>query len=179
MNRIFQKLDELNFLGFKIWEFSFRSLSRDYGWFFLFNIVLRHPVKMLRGLNRYRHFFKKPELNDTGDKIVANINRDKFIKKAETSPQKTLIGMGFCLRPLTSADQQHECPSERFSHDCFYRDTGKNHPACDVCAIKTMVNKVNKKGCSFNILTSALDVAKDIFVPTLKDRKYLLKKKRS
>ena len=59
MPQILDRLDERCFLGFPIWEFSFRSLLRQYGRTFLRDIVLRHPLRTLNGLLAYRRHFRQ------------------------------------------------------------------------------------------------------------------------
>lgn len=171
MYRILQKFDEKNFLGFKIWEFSLRSITRLYGWHFIMTVIVPHPLKTLKGLLNYRHYFSDKDFTECGE-MVSNIRADDFIEKTVSSPEHTLIAMGYCQRPIMSADTRQQCPSERFSHDCRYYDEDMIHPACHVCDIKRIVDRVKKIGCGFTIMTSAKDIAADIFIPSLKNRQY-------
>lgn len=168
---VLQKLDKKNFLGFQIWELSVRSLARAYGWFFIIKIAFPHPLKTIGALVKYRKFFQ--HLNPSiGENPISNINSNYFIERAIASRETTLVAMGYCQRPLKLPDQPQQCPSARFSHDCWYRDTNNIHAACLICDIKTIIDSVIKIGCDFNIMTSALDIAKDIFMPALTTRRY-------
>ncbi|HUX77601.1 MAG TPA: hypothetical protein VMY40_13295, partial [Anaerolineae bacterium] len=60
MPHILRTLDQRCFLGFSIWEFSFRSLPRLYGRIFVRDIALRHPLRTLTGLLAYRRFARHP-----------------------------------------------------------------------------------------------------------------------
>jgi aminoglycoside phosphotransferase family enzyme len=51
---LFERMDRAAFLGLDVWSFSVRSLSQAYGKEFLLRAVLRHPLRVLAGLWRYR-----------------------------------------------------------------------------------------------------------------------------
>jgi hypothetical protein len=59
MPHLLRQLDQRRFLGFPIWEFSFRSLPRLYGRIFVRDIALRHPVRTVQGMLAYRRFSRR------------------------------------------------------------------------------------------------------------------------
>ncbi len=58
MYGLLKRLDDAAFLGFRIWEFSFRSLRRRYALTFLHHIVLRHPANAIAGVSKYRRLVR-------------------------------------------------------------------------------------------------------------------------
>lgn len=58
-DKLFKRLDEERFLGFQVWEFAPKSLSREYGRAFLRKVVLRHPWQTLKGIFEYRRFLRR------------------------------------------------------------------------------------------------------------------------
>ena len=84
--------------------------------------------------------------------------------------------MGYCQRPLKAGDQPLNCPSKRFSHDCYfienYHQATQTPPACSICEIKPIAELVIQAGASFHIMTSAMDIARDIFLPTLERQRF-------
>jgi hypothetical protein len=171
MKRLLQKLDDVNALGFGIWEFAFNSLVRKYGWAFIFRIALPHPVRTLKALARYRYFFPR-DRGVLADKPVFNTTLEAFQKGMVKNRKKTLVAMGFCQRPIGTPEHPYICSSPRFSHDCSYYADDRNNAACTLCDIKKIVDRVKKIDCHFYIMTSAMDIAGDILLPTLRKAKY-------
>jgi hypothetical protein len=167
-------LDKINFLGIRIWDFAFRSLSREYSWLFLFKIILKYPLKSLKGLLVYRKFCNTID-QISPSKICSNISCQEFITKIKTDRSSLLVAMGYCQRPLKTDAQPLVCPSERFSHSCYFIETHHrvNHipSACSICEIKPIAEAAIKAGASFQIMTSARDITRDIFIPALDDKK--------
>jgi hypothetical protein len=90
------------------------------------------------------------------------------------------VGTGFCQKPLRMAGSAHDCPAGRFNHDCLYLsrlelNSGSKaqfHPACTDCPIGILGHAALKAGASFAVLTSALDIANDILLPTLEEQRF-------
>ncbi|MGQ9626860.1 MAG: hypothetical protein ACUVV0_08150 [Anaerolineae bacterium] len=84
-----------------------------------------------------------------------------FIRRAAGG--KLLVGMGFCQKPLS------ECPSGRFNHDCLYfsfKPSWRDIPSpCQGCAIRLFGELALGAGGTLYIMTSALDIAKDVLIP--------------
>jgi len=165
---LLSRLDASSFLGFRIWEFSFRSLGTEYGLTFLKDIVLRHPLKTLEGVLKYRSIFR--EGRDHGDvTLLFEGSEDDLVARLATARSQLLVAVGFCQKPL-----RPECPAGRANHDCAFLDQldlehadGLVHPACLQCEIKRLGCGALLAGASMYIMTSALDVARDVMIPSV------------
>jgi len=157
--RILAYLDRRAFLGFDLWEFSFLSFFRQYGWVFLSRVVIKHPVRTIRGFLKYRKW--RRGLADEGEIL--------FLSPKDSLPKVGkgwLVGLGFCLKPLGS------CPSGRFNHDCALIFSGKGARACQDCQIGLIGRRALASGASVYIMTSAKDVVYDMFLPMIEEGKY-------
>ncbi len=168
-------LDKINFLGIRIWDFGFLSLNREYSWFFLFKIIFKYPLKSLIGFLAYKKYCKS--INQISpQQIYSNISVDELMTQTRNNRSSLLVAMGYCQRPLKTDDQPQNCPSERFSHDCYFVENCHRKtqfpPACLICEMKPIAELTIKAGASFYIMTSALDIARDIFLPTLERERF-------
>jgi hypothetical protein len=174
MPRILNRLDERCFLGFPIWEFSFRSLSRQYGHAFLRDIVLRHPLRTLNGLLAYRRHIRqaRPEGGITSLYTGTEADLKQEIIQADGG---FLVALGFCQKPL--GESGAGCPAGRFNHVChvLVRDDlleiegvlRSLAPACRDCDLRTIGALALRAGATTYIMTSAADIARHLFIPTL------------
>ena len=141
-------------------EFSFNSLPQAYGRAFVRRIVLRHPLRMLRGLLAYRQALgaDRPEerlLFRDGQNGV-----DGFVKRIAADGGRLLVATGLCQKPLRMAGSAHDCPAGRFNHHCLYlsrlelnsRSKVQFPPACADCAIGILGRAALKAGASFAII---------------------------
>jgi len=149
----------------QVWEFSFKSLSREYGRAFLWKVVLRHPWRTLRGAFEYRRFLKRRRRKGGITHLFWEGEED-FLQKA-TAEEGILVGLGFCQKPF-------ECPSRRPNHSCLYLSTldldqGEEwpHPICRECKVAIMGKKALAAGANMYLMTSALDIACDVMIPSL------------
>jgi len=176
-------------------EFSLNSLSQGYGRAFVRRIVLRHPLRTLRGLLTYRQILgaHRPE-----ERLLFRDDEDEFVRRAAGDGERLLIGTGFCQKPLRLAPAQamagpcvplagpsavggtYDCPAGRFNHDCLYLSRLKLDstsevqfaPACADCSIRLLGLVALKAGASFAVLTSALDIANDVLLPALEEQRF-------
>jgi hypothetical protein len=179
MPQILDRLDERRFLGFPIWEFSFRSLSRQYGHTFLRDIVLRHPLRTLNGLLAYRRHFRQacPEGDITPLYTGTETDLKQEIIQADGG---LLVALGFCQKPL--GESGAGCPAGRFNHVCHVlarddvleiEDTSKRlPPACRDCDLRTIGTIALQAGATTYIMTSAADIARHLFIPTLERNRF-------
>ena len=170
---LLNSLDESSFLGLEIWEFSFRSLRRRYGFTFLSRIALRHPLKTITGVPRYRRLLG--ERGERGDITpLFPGSEGAFISRLGAGQRDLLVALGFCQKPLDPA-----CPAGRPNHDCLYLDgldlrAGKEfmHPACDQCKIREIGARALHAGANVHIMTSALDIAHDVMIPSIDHERF-------
>jgi hypothetical protein len=166
------RLDESSFLGFRTWEFSFRSLRRRYGLTFLGRVVLLHPLKTLTGIWRYRRLLREQQEQDQITTLFAGREEDFVSRLVEG--RDLLVAVGFCQKPLDP-----ECPAGRPNHDCFYfAELNLNHgaeaihPACFQCGIREIGTRALQAGANMHIMTSALDIAHDVMIPTIDNERF-------
>ncbi len=157
----FERLDDVQFLDIKIWDFSFRSLLREYGKEFFTKIIVKHPIRTTRGIQRYRRMIREKA-------CISEV-----VKGDWPGNEKAIVGVGFCLKPLEPA-----CISGRANHECVYFERNlhladKAIPdCCKECMIRTAGMLALAAGNSFYIMTSALDILRDMLVPALDERRF-------
>ncbi len=162
MRNFLTRLDETRFLGLDVWEFSWRSLARRYGRWFLASVVLRHPCRTLRGLRRYRRAKCRPREEEptvVGSPSVESM-RDQLAEGG------LVVATGFCQKPLDPP-----CPAGRFNHRCVVWSLNPRRelpPACRGCPIRELGLKTLAAGGALHIMTSAADIAADLFMPSLR-----------
>jgi hypothetical protein len=175
---ILARLDARSFLGLQVWEFGLRSLGREYGLTFLRRVVLRHPLRTLDGLLRYRRL-PPQESQQQGISALFEGPEEEFPSRVARSRRPLLVAVGYCQKPILPA-----CPAGRANHDCVYLDAldlGRGgqavHAACEECDIRTLGTLALRAGACMHIMTSALDIAHDVMIPSLEGelfRKVLL-----
>jgi hypothetical protein len=167
-----RKLDQRRFLGFHIWEFSLHSLFRLYGRLFVWHIVLRHPFRTLKGLLAYRRFSRQGHWD--AEIIHLHDGEESALRAAAAGANGAfLVALGFCQKPL--GVDGPTCPAGRFNHECHVlgRDDvldmeGERLPAaCRDCDVRTIGVAALRAGAALYIMTSAADIARHLFIPTL------------
>ncbi|MCS7286406.1 MAG: hypothetical protein NZ653_04650 [Anaerolineae bacterium] len=149
----FRQLDRRAFLGFKVWEFSFRSLSRPYGLWFLKHVVLRHPLATLRGLLKYRKLVKR-NLLDRAVNFLGSDSPEDFFR----DQKNLIIAPGYCQKPFN-------CPAGRFSPSCLLPQS-----CFEFCSIKNLISAGLKLGAKVYVMTSALRIGQDLLLPALEGK---------
>jgi hypothetical protein len=171
---LLRKLDEKAFLGLQVWDFSFRSLPHRYGSAFLKEVVFRHPLRTLSGLLAYRRLVHSNRKE--GDITpLFSVSEEDFQRRIAGGGGSFLVAAGFCQKPMREAGHGDECPAGRFNHRCLYlaqldlsQPEGRPIPSvCLNCEIRAIGTRALRAGADMHIMTSALDIAHDIFVPTL------------
>ena len=144
-------------------NFCIQSLLREYGWEFLKQVALSHPVRTTRAiLNSGKLDYDSEMISTFNGKTVPIFEGDKSI-----------VGVGYCLKPL-----EPKCISGRFNHDCFYLEKhlyskNENIPqCCKDCLIKDFGKMALNNDSAFYIMTSAKDILFDMFEPALNDEKF-------
>lgn len=170
----------------RLLDFSYHSLSQAYGHAFLCQVILRHPLCALLGFWRYWRALcgDVPEA-----RVLCLDGEEAFVRRAASAGERLLVGTGFCQKPLraalpdgrqNAATSTYDCPAGRFTHDCLYLshlELGSAsetllHPACTDCSIRILGYAALQAGASFAVLTSALDIARDILFPALEEQRF-------
>jgi len=161
------RLDASSFLGVRVWDFSFRSLTRRYGLTFLSSIVVCHPMRALEGLLRYRRQ-PPPRGEQHGMTMVGAGSEEELESRLAEDRETLLVAVGFCQKPVVPV-----CPAGRPNHDCVYLDAMDletrarvENAACRECDIRVLGTLALGAGASMHIMTSALDIARDVMLPT-------------
>ncbi|RJP20803.1 MAG: hypothetical protein C4527_24525 [Candidatus Omnitrophota bacterium] len=160
-------LDAKHFLRMNLWDFSIRSLARKYGWNFLSKVVFRHPLKTMKGIQRYRQAHRRVFSTTLQERI------DSHPAESGKGRETFVVGVGFCLKPLDPP-----CISGRANHDCVFFERnlhGRDHPipdCCQQCSIREIGTLASAAGCHFYIMTSANDILHDLLAPALKDNRF-------
>ena len=167
--RFLGRLDKARFWKVQVWNFSFRSLPREYARLFFLKVVVAHPVKAVRGLRRYRRFIREntPPAPEYG-RLLSIPDETTFLQHARARKSGPLVGLGFCLKPYDPDDPSASCPSGRANHDCLYLERGEAQPVCGGCAIHEFGRRALEKGCPVYIMTSARDIARDFMLPQIR-----------
>ena len=176
---LLRRLDEKAFLGFRLWDFSFRSLLHRYGSAFLKEVVLRHPLRTISGLLAYRRLVHGDHRRGDITYLFSEAEED-FQHRVAEGEGNFLVAVGFCQKPMRGAGHGHECPVERFNHRCLYlaqlnlsQPESRSIPSiCHSCEIRVIGTRALRAGADMHIMTSALDIAHDIFVPALERRRF-------
>lgn len=164
--KFFEWLDSIRCLRMEIWDFSFRSLVREYGRDFVRNVMIRHPIRTIRGIRQYRQWKLYETVAD--DRRILLDNSEKMEEE-----RKSVTGAGFCLKPMNPA-----CVSGRGNHNCYffekslYRSPEKIPDCCRQCAIREIgILSLSANRC-FYIMTSARDILYDLVLPALEKKEF-------
>jgi hypothetical protein len=142
-----------------LWNFGFRSLFKEYGREFFKHIAFPHPFQTLKGVYKF---------NTQGMKGYNN-----FKEKAWPGGRESLVGLGFCLKPIDPP-----CPSGRANHECQYLEENlhiKEKPIplpCQDCTIRKIGFAALCCSSSFYIMTSAKDILHDLLLPSIQNNLY-------
>lgn len=162
------RLDDSAFLGFKVWDFSLRSLRRRYGLTFLSRVILRHPLKAMAGMSKYRRLVRtNPERSDVT--ILFEGAEEDLARRLYTARTDLLVAVGFCQKPMDPP-----CPARRPNHDCIFLEeldlveaAEPVREACLRCNVRTIGLRALLAGANMHIMTSALDIARDVMIPSV------------
>jgi len=158
-------------------EFALHSLPHAYGRVFLQQMALRHPLRTARGLWAYWHAAADDR---AAQRALSTPSEATWITRATHAGERLLVATGFCQKPLRTAAGTSGCPAGRFNHECQYLSPlelgaireAPLHPACAICPIRALGYAALQAGASFAILTSALDIAQDILLPSLQEQRF-------
>ncbi|MFH1741657.1 MAG: hypothetical protein ABIH23_21845 [bacterium] len=159
-------LDKIRFMNVKVWDFSVRSMLRQYGWKFMTHVILRHPVKTLIGISEYRKEGSQDKRGDCLTTVPRNLEQWR-------GGGNSIVGVGFCLKPIDPV-----CVSGRANHNCFFFERNlhiadKTIPeCCKGCSIRSIGLLALQAGCRFYIMTSARDILYDVLLPGINDNTY-------
>lgn len=168
MYSLLNRLDDSAFLGFKIWEFSLRSLGRRYGLTFLSRVILRHPLKAMAGMSKYRRLVQA-DAEPSDVTVLFEGAEEELARRLYTAGTDLLVAVGFCQKPMAPV-----CPAGRPNHDCLFLEeldlsegTEPLYEACHQCDVRTIGVRALLAGANMHIMTSALDIARDVMIPSV------------
>ena len=168
MHDLLTRLDDSAFLGFRVWDFSFRSLRSRYGLTFLGRIMLRHPLKAVAGILRYGRLLRG-RTKQSDITLLHEGAEEDLISRVVTAKTGLLVAVGFCQKPLAP-----RCPAGRPNHDCIFLDeldledeAEPAHQVCVQCDIRAIGIRALLAGANMHIMTSAMDIARDVMIPSV------------
>ena len=170
-----RRLDCRAFLGFRLWQFSLLNLRRAFSWFFLLRIMLLHPAMAVRGIRRYRRLVRE----SLGARLAGTMEWPAVLQKGSAWRERVLIAPGFCLKPYDQSKGGSLCPVGHFNHDCmllndarapFLSNIRQWPTPCRTCGIPPLATLAADIGADIYIMTSAMDIARDVYVPAITGR---------
>ncbi len=171
VNRLAAFLDARAVMGIRLWQFSFNNLPRYFSWYFLVRVFMAFPLKALRGFLHYRNLVYRTQPNT----LSGTLSQGEFLTRlSRESSTRLLITPGFCMKPYDDQKQMSLCPAGQFNHNCLLIQRINNLSAdewpspCQQCGVAPLVQVAAKLGADVYIMTSALDIARDLFVPAMK-----------
>lgn len=166
------RLDRAGFLGFAAWDFAWHSLTKEYGWLFARRLILRHPLRALRGLTAYRG--ERPRRGQDVAAVGTGTAQELLERSLPLRGSQVLVGLGFCLKPRL--EDSYPCPSGRFTHRCAVMEAQEPMPSlagpCRGCTVGRVGLAAKRAGVSVAILTSAADIARDILLPAAEEGRF-------
>ncbi len=170
LNTLARKMDKYAVFNLRVWEFMWRNLTRHFPYYVLRKIFLSHPWHAFSGLSYYAKnvsAFKPDSLHGT-------LSFEKVVKHFSAS-DNPLIASGFCMKPYDTDVQQSICPAGQFNHRCYLLEQPavlkapeEWPPPCHRCGIAPLTVAAARIGADFYIMTSAFDIARDVFIPAAK-----------
>jgi len=152
-------------------EFAVRSLPHAYGRAFVRHMVLRHPLRTAQGLWRY---WRASGSGSTDQRALSDVGDATWLDRTTHAGGRLLVATGFCQKSLHAVNGAYDCPAGRFNHDCMYladldllAPAVQLDPACAHCPVRGLGDAALRAGASFAVLTSALDIAHDVLIPSL------------
>jgi len=101
---------------------------------------------------------------DVRGTLVGITSRESFV--SELAEGDWMLGLGFCEKTINPP-----CPAGRLNHRCWLLEQAcydKFPPACRRCHIRELAMRALKGGAALHIMTSAVDVARDLLIPALR-----------
>jgi hypothetical protein len=164
LDAAFRYLDARAVLGLRVWGFSWHSLRQPYGRLVLRQVAARHPLRTLAGLRAYRRWVRSGRGAGAISQLGSELAADTCSSARAQSAGRLLVGVGFCQKPL-------HCPAGRFNSHCLALDLPRRplspFAPCAACAVLALADRVVAAGAALYIMTSAQQIAHDLFLPTL------------
>lgn len=178
LNNIAQAFDRKAFLSYRLWEFSLKNLWRLFPFYFLFRLVIAHPIRSLSGLASYFRLVKQSKNRPLMGTVPLS---EIFSYSVFSNSRQLMIAPGFCMKPYNNEKNRSLCPAGQFNHNCSVFEkpdligtSQEEWPfPCNGCNIGTLVRYAADLNARFYIMTSAIDIARDLFLPALKSSRPL------
>jgi hypothetical protein len=163
--------DAKSFLSFRLWQFSLQNSFRDYPYYFLFAALLRYPLRSWHGFMHYRQLVRSSH----GEPLNGTTSLCDLARTV--ADHRLLIAPGFCMKPYDYEKGRSTCPVGHFNHECrLLNDLTVLHhkekwpKPCFTCGIAPLAVRAVDLRADVYIMTSAMDIAKDVYIPALQYR---------
>lgn len=165
------RLDRAGFLGLAVWDFAWHSLTKEYGRLFTLRLLLRWPLRAAQGIAAYR---RERRLRGQGVLAVGVGTAQELLwRSLPLRGSQVLVGLGFCLKPRA---EEGPCPSGRFTHRCAAMESQELTLSlvgpCRDCTVGRVGLAARQAGVSVAVLTSAVDIARDILLPAAEEGRF-------
>jgi hypothetical protein len=167
-------LDRRGFLGYRAWDFTWQSLGHSYGRHFLSRVVLRHPLRALRGYAEFRQLTNPPRVERGVVCLIHGSSQDFLREAAAGGLGGFLLALGFCQKKMATPADPAQCPSGRFNHDCALLDgtPATVDAACAACDVTVLAEHALAAGASIYLMTAAQEITRDVLAPALEDGRF-------
>ena len=121
--KIAKNLDRKEYFGFRLWEFCLRNTVRLFPWYFLFAVLIRHPLTALHGFKHYRKLVRE----SSGQELHGTINLSTLLRilRKKKNNERFILAPGFCMKPFDEEKRESVCPAGFFNHRCVIMDKPK------------------------------------------------------
>jgi hypothetical protein len=172
--KLWTALDRHGFLGYRAWDFTWRSLGHGYGRHFLTRVVLRHPWRALRGYLTFRRLANPPRVEKGAICIFRTSSMDLLREAACAEPGRFLLALGFCQKKMATPADPDECPAGRFNHNCALMEgtLGGATAACESCDVHLLSEHALAAGASLYLMTAAEEITRDVLIPSLENARF-------
>jgi hypothetical protein len=175
LQEIARRLDARAFLDFRIWNFSLLNTGRFFPWYYFFRIFLLHPITAFSGLLRYRRLIRR-----AGTQSEGTCTLEEAVRSLRDGGS-FLLAPGFCMKPFDFEIKRSTCPAGHFNHSCILMDNAPDMlfspdtwpQPCLSCGIAPIARMAAINNTDLYIMTSAIDIACDVYLPAIRKRQLL------
>lgn len=162
-------LDRRGFLGYRAWDFTWRSLGHRYGRHFLGRVILRHPLRALQGYAEFRQITNPPRVEKGAVCLFRGSSQELLQQAAAGEPGGFLLALGFCQKKMATPANPDGCPAGRFNHDCALLDgtPAMVNAGCATCDVRVLAEHALAAGASLYLMTAAQEITRDVLAPAL------------
>ena len=118
--KVAKNLDQKEYFSFRLWEFCLRNTARLFPWYFLFAVLIRHPMTAMHGFKHYRKLVRQ----SPGQALNGTMNLSTLFRnlRQNKNNRRFILALGFCMKPFDAEKCESVCPAGFFNHRCDIMD---------------------------------------------------------